>query len=122
MKKQSKERQRTIESTDALTFDRLFEKAMEELSDYDVDVVRNMSKGTHCAYLCWREVVKIPEDIRDEYILRGDERTCADCPELVRNGDGRVKRHSCPVSDNRRLEDKACLRYYRKLEGGEYGV
>lgn len=117
MKRITKERQRTIEAKDGATFDRLFEEAMEELEGETIEVVRNMSTGAHCAYICWKEQKQIPEDLRDEYILRtGEERHCSDCPELERNPDGRKKDHSCPMHGSVRETDRACLRYYRKLE------
>lgn len=119
MRYEIKHHQRTIETQDPATFDHLFEEAVKELADEDIEIIRNMNKGTHCVYLTWAEKVPIPEDLREEYELRGDGCTCGDCPELEDTGDGRKKYHKCPMCDRRSKDDRACLRYYRKLEAGE---
>lgn len=111
---------KVIQSETATEFEENFNASMAELSDkhpkYQLADV-----GTFVAYIIYEETTQIPEDIRDEYILRGEVFTCADCPYLNDTGDKRVKYFDCEHSESEitRKTNIACNWFFTKLAHGE---
>lgn len=73
------------------------------------------------ALLFYTEHVEEPENIRDEYELRGECYTCGDCPMKWPVTDGRSRhRWACKRCPGGTDEDiRACVRFYQMLEDGE---
>ena len=73
------------------------------------------------ALLMYTEHIEIPENIRDEYELRGECYTCGDCPMKWPITDGRSHhRWACKRAPGGIDEDiRACVPFYRMLEEGE---
>jgi len=71
------------------------------------------------AYILYEEEVTVPEDIRDEYSLRGERYTCEQCPYFERTNDLRRKWHYCVYEQSKtRTDQPACRAFYEQLEDG----
>lgn len=111
------------------TFDELTEKlnaAMYELRAKDPEV----EFEGHTARICYKESEMTPEDLRDEYAMKGVRLHCLDCPffEPLRNKDGSVnraaKKGDC-MFQNYGLtwrDAPACERFYKMLNEGDLKV
>lgn len=88
-------------------------------SQYDPKVVWNLGNGCS-AFLVFEEIERFPEDIREEYEMRGDYYTCGDCPYKEAVTDGRshypYKCHRMPRGTEDR--QRACIFFYEMLEKG----
>lgn len=73
------------------------------------------------AVLFYTEHIEEPENVRDEYILKGDTYTCGDCPFKYPMTDGRCHhRWACDRAKGGTDEDvPACVWFYEKLSKGE---
>lgn len=82
------------------------------------------------AYISYNETVKIPEDIGDEYELKGVVFRCEDCPcfspILKEDGteDRRVKYGDCEFSKFGRTmkDDRACEHLFTMIANGRVGL
>ena len=92
----------------------------EELKEFHPEVIWNLGNG-NSAFLYYEEITEEPENIREEYELRGECYTCDSCPFKTPITDGRSRhRWRC----NRRpggtdIDCPACVFFYEKLEEGE---
>ena len=71
------------------------------------------------ALLSWEEVTRTAETLREEYEMRGEGRTCADCDKRIPTLDGRKR---CGWYCLRRprgtdLDAPACNHFYLEMEG-----
>ena len=89
-----------------------------------IDVLSSTtSAGGSNAHIYWEEVVQIPENIKDEFILRGETYTCGQCPFYGVNGSDDPRKafdclHSVTMGRKRSINN-ACLYFYQKLASGE---
>ncbi len=68
-----------------------------------------------CAYITHETTTRVPENIEDEYELKGIRFTCGECPNWIQPIDGRVKYSHCDVIGcNRKSSDSACEWLYRE--------
>ena len=111
---------RVIEAETAKGFETAFNEALAELAKWRPDVTLNMQRGTHCAYIMYTETVTIPEDIRDEYELKGIRYICGDCPWFRPSPDRRIKYTTCDRGEYRTTYNTAaCLALYKAVDNGE---
>lgn len=82
----------------------------------------NTSRGTHCLYIKTVTSEEIPQNLKEEYELRGETYHCSDCPELIESTDARRKRLSCKVCQSTRADAPACNHFYQLLERGEVSL
>ena len=80
------------------------------------------SNGSN-AHIYWEEVIEIPENIKDEFILRGEVYTCSNCPWYGANGSDNPRQafeclHKVDFG-RKRTNTPACLFFYQKLASGE---
>ena len=111
-----------IHSDTAKDFELELNKRLQELSKFSPEVKFNMNMG-HCAYLYYTYEEEIPEDVKDEYELRGEQYYCGDCPELKKTKDKRRKWFPCgyhPYGKSN-IESKACAHFYEELVKREEG-
>ena len=111
-----------IESDDPVEFEKRFNQAQEELAPYKSKTTFPTHRGTHCAYIEYEQNVKVPEDIRDEYALRGISYICGDCPYFRPAEDRRVKHAECEKGQRTTYTTTACVGLYEAIERGEIEI
>ena len=93
---------------------------MEEIACKDADVKTGFDASIgHYAHVRWEEEIIIPEDIRDEYKLKGIEYVCGECPFFVLQKDRRIKHSVCNKGEKVWYDHSACLKLYEMIERGE---
>ncbi len=109
-----------LEARTAAELGELLTQKSEELKEFCPEVVWNLANG-NSAFLVYQEFIEIPENIRDEYELRGEAYTCGDCPFKTPITDGRSRhRWRCARRPGGTDVDcPACVNFYQKLEEGE---
>jgi len=89
----------------------------------NMQVNSNTTVDGHFAHIYWEEVRPVPEDIKDEYILRGERYRCENCPHYGANASDNPRHaFSCTrkvYSATRRGCEEACLYFYQQLAKGE---
>lgn len=107
-----------LDARSAAELGELLTAKCEQLKEWQPQVEVDLS--TRSALLFYEERLEEPEDIRDEYELRGETYTCGECPFKEPVTDGRCHhRWKC-----RRMprgtddEQRACLWFYQELEEG----
>ncbi len=97
----------------------LLTQKCEELKGKSPEVIWNLGNGNSALLLYYEETL-IPEDLADEYELRGEIYTCADCPYKEPVTDGRKKyRYTCERKfPGTNPGDRACRWFYAELENG----
>ena len=128
MLEKNKKEFRIITADNAQEFqDKMNALTAELASDRDVSNVEftfNLSGG-HCAYFYYDRYVRIPENIQDEFALRGLCYYCMDCPVYEPSTDRRVKRTRCSKTERLITADScACDEFYAAMakfqtKGGE---
>ena len=105
-----------IEASTAKGFADAFTSEVSKLKGSHYEIVWNLGQG-HCCYLLITETVYEPQDLKDEYELRGDLHYCSECPYLDPMKDMRQKYTSC-LCGRTTPASAACLRFYQELERG----
>lgn len=118
MKKTIRTRYVGLDATNAAELGEMLTRESERLAEYSPDIVWNLQNG-HSAFLVYTEVMRTPETLREEYELRGERYTCADCDKKIPNTDGRAR---CSYRCIRRpkgtdADASACNHFYLDLEG-----
>ena len=114
-----------ISNSDSTTLKAEVKKFFEEhANDLSVDVQFTTTTAGHNAYIIYEQAYQIPEDIRDEYIIRGESYTCENCPYWSNNFDptnikGLWRCTKKVKYGNVRYVDEACLFFYQELAKGE---
>lgn len=117
MKEYRKTKIKTISERDPEAFD---DRVNEFTDTHDVLEMRfNDAAGGFCVTLTYMETTLKPENIRDEYELRGEVYTCGECPYYERPTDKRVKYGGCHLKHRTDPDGMACLWFYKRLALGE---
>lgn len=108
-----------VDATSAGELAELLNEQMEQLKGNQPEI--KWFDDRFSALLMYTEHIEIPENIRDEYELRGECYTCGDCPLKWPITDGRSHhRWACKRAPGGIDEDiRACVRFYQMLEDGE---
>lgn len=108
-----------VDATSAGELAELLNEQMERLKGNQPEI--KWFDDRFSALLMYTEHIEIPENIRDEYELRGECYTCGDCPLKWPIADGRSHhRWACKRAPGGIDEDiRACVPFYRMLEEGE---
>lgn len=82
------------------------------------ELIFNNNAGL-CAYVVYDEWKQIPETLKDEYELKGEEFRCCECPMYKASEDKRIKYTTCKHGVRRcTANDYACDWFYKELERG----
>lgn len=93
---------------------------LEGVAKKDVEVKTGFDSSIgHYAHVKWMEDLTIPEDIRDEFALKGIKYVCGQCPFFVLHKDKRIKYHICNKGEHTWYEHSACNMLYEMIEKGE---
>lgn len=92
----------------------------EELKEFCPEVVWNLGNG-NSAFLVYTEHIEEPEDLRDEYELRGETYYCAECPfkEPITDGRSRHRWRCKRMPRGTDSDQRACNWFYIQLEEGK---
>lgn len=114
---------KVIEEWEAEIFEQRLNEALTELAAFRPSVEMNMNRDAHCAYISYEKRVVIPEDIRDEFILKGKRYVCGECPYFQPSEDRRIKYTACRKGERRTYYTRdACLALYKEIERGEVSL
>lgn len=109
-----------LDARNAAELGELLTQKCEELKGFSPEIVWNLGNGCS-AFLVYEEHTEEPENLREEYELRGEAYTCDACPFREPVTDGRRRHHwKCicrPGGTD--LDYPACNRFYQKMEEGE---
>lgn len=114
---------KVIQSDSAADFEDRLNNALTEVcelnSSYSIHF--NMSMG-HCAYIEYSYTQSIPENLADEYELRGEHFYCGNCPRFIPSMDGRSRYGTCSYGVVKRPlpSDSACNTFYTNYENGTW--
>lgn len=97
-------------------FQEAFNSAIENLGTSHYELQFNVNMG-HCVYILYDHYEQVPENLKDEYELRGDTHHCAECPYLEPNRDMRLKYNNC-ICGRTTPDSACCLKFYQELERG----
>lgn len=113
---------KVVESHSGAEFERLYNEAMAELAGKNPQEIIKLGEG-HCAYICYTESEEEPENIRDEYSLRGVSYVCGECPYFNSVDDKRVKHGICNMAGRKvRSDSYACLFLYQQIASGVVSI
>lgn len=120
MRVKSFQRIKVIQTEDPLEFQTQFNKAMEELYDYDPEV-EFIHEKAHCAYIRYVESEHIFDSVADEFHAEGIHYLCEQCPYHDEVTDNRRKSVYCKYADTgmTNLQHEACEMFYRHVKQGE---
>ena len=111
---------KTIKSDDAFDFDSRLNSFIKNLDkkgiSYEVKV--DPTAGL-LAFVTYREVIKVAENVAEEYQLVGDFHHCNECPFYVRPTKGNVKWTRCGKGVLRSAESQCCDEFYELMDKGE---
>ena len=111
---------KTIQTKSPKEFDDLLEALLAEVALNDPSVSRFYDGEIgHCAYVEWKVEVIKPENLKDEFKLKGIEYVCGECPFFRLHPDRRVKYTTCQMGVRCSYEDGACERLYEGIQKGE---
>lgn len=115
---------KVIEGASAAEFEKAYQDCQaniqkcDEVKNYTEEPTKGDRVMGFSMVVKWESVTKRPENIQEEYELRGEVYYCCDCPYLERVDDRRVKKLSCMLSPFTRLDSRACLKFYQDLAKG----
>ena len=126
MKKTSYEKTLGVECNTIERFNQECDAITKTLAEAGIKYERlwNMNRGQHCCYFIYLETVLEPETIEDEFILKGEEKFCGDCPffEFKDKVSGKCTHNKIKVKTRTGLlqaTGKACSHLYEGLKKGE---
>lgn len=123
MKSIKTSRIKAITALTAEDFETRMNDALEEIaslhSSYSIHF--NMSMG-HVAYIEYHFTTDIPENLEDEYRLRGERYFCRNCPYFTPSFDGRTQHGKCDYGVSRRPapDHGACETFYEHHHDGSW--
>ena len=113
----TKLREKTVSAKSAEEFDRLFEKQSELIGD---DYELQWDSMPLTVHFIYKETVRIPETVADEYEMRGERYYCKDCPYFGKHADGRRRNGGCKYSEHEVVDyTPACELFYKRYAKGE---
>lgn len=110
---------KTIKSDDPFDFDSRLNSFMRSLDakgiPYEVQV--NPTAGL-LAFVTWKEMKQVAENVYEEYLLANELHNCGECPFYVRPTDGRVKNTRCLNGHLTSKGSPCCEEFYELLDSG----
>lgn len=127
MKRKTVRQQKTIIALTPEEWDEKVNAALASMLDdsgHDPTIERTRTEdgGFQAVIEFWKEFSE-PEDIRDEYNLRGEVYRCEDCPNLRRERDRRIRWLTCDkgMKETTKESAEACLWYYEQIDKARRG-
>lgn len=119
MKKGTTEQFRIVHHDVIEIYNEQLNAAMNELRGKNPRVEFHQTDPTY-AIIRYTETWMEPEDLRDEYTLKGIRFTCCeDCNQIEGMDDGRRRTYWCRYQDYIRYGDCACEEFYKKAARGD---
>ena len=117
MKTEIRTKMKTIQASTAEEFDKLFNKANEELTDVEL----RWDSSPMCVHLLYKEKKLVPETLAEEFELRGERYHCINCPYFKRGKDKRCRAVGCKYSPYGTVAEynAACEYFYKQLINGK---
>lgn len=116
MRHQEKRKLVGVQAQTAQGFAEAFNREVEKLGTDHYEIVWNLGQG-HCCYLIVTISELVPENLKDEYEMRGDVHYCHECPYLAPQRDMRQKYTNC-ICGRTTTTSEACLKFYQEMERG----
>lgn len=108
-----------LDAHNAAELGEMLTQKCEELRQFSPEIVWNLGNGCS-AFLVYDEHFDEPENLREEYELRGEAYTCESCPFRQPNTDGRKHNWRCiRRPSGTEIDFPACNHFYLQLEEGE---
>ena len=116
-----KVKMRVVASSDPVEFQNDFNKAMEELAEYDPECELKEVGGGMWAIITWTVREDVFDSVKDEFHAEGIRYICDQCPYHDEVTDRRVKRIGCRYSEfgETHREHECCEYFYKMLKQGE---
>lgn len=115
-----------VEAMDGSEFKAELNRIMRELSGQKPTCKIEIAGATWRALVSYTEEVKIPENLEDEYRLRGQALTCGDCPHFqIEPGNKNRRWAECDADGTwkkRKADSWACEWLYEKIERKEVEI
>ena len=105
-----------VEASTAAGFAEAFNHETEKLAGAHYEIIWNLDAG-HCCYQMVTTTEYEPENLKDEYELRGDTHYCHECPYLEPQKDMRQKYTNC-ICGRTTPTSECCLKFYQEMERG----
>lgn len=125
MKKKEQKRQKTIIAMTPEKWDDKVNAALADLPECkgEATILRERTAEGFMAVIEYTVTEYEPEDIMDEFDLRGITYRCCDCPQLKKSPDKRVKWHECMLGMKELTKESsmACEWYYEQIAKAEKG-
>lgn len=123
MKSKDIKQQKTILATTPEEWDARINAALANLPECkcEPNIVRERTADGFMAVIEYYYTDRVPEDIIDEFALRGIHYYCEDCPHLRLASDKRVKWHDCDLGMKHLTQKSsiACEWYYEQIKKAE---
>lgn len=107
---------RAIQATTAEAFQNAYNKAWEELAEYE-PVERWPNNTEHCVYLIYKETIKTPQTAKEIYEAKGEVYHCYECRYMGKQRDMRCKHVECAIGSTR-PHNECCDLFYNELARG----
>ncbi len=119
MKRKDVRQQKTIIAATPEEWDEKINAALASLPcDAAPEIIRERKDGEFMAVVEYTLTEYEPEDIMDEFDLKGVTYRCCDCPQLKKSPDKRVKWHDCMLGMKELTKESsiACEWYYEQIK------
>ena len=118
MKKDSIKELEIISNTNITAFKEDVKNFLNTHKDYTIDF--RTTAHTHYAYIVYVTEIDVPEDVKDEYVLKGENYYCCNCPHWTYYTDERqVPSCGLRVKARANYRGEACLLFYQEMANGE---
>lgn len=117
-------RQETVVANDAVEFDSKMNDILDKATKGGFDpMIHYFDNMGLCATVQYWDSKTVPENICEEFELRGEFHYCFECPNYVKPADKRVKKVRCDIC-NCIIDSMtpACEYLYKKIKDGEIDV
>lgn len=122
MRSKKIKQQRTILALTPEEWDEKINAALMSLPcSTETTIIRERKDGEFMAVVEYTITEYEPEDIAEEFELRGTTFHCCDCPQLKKSPDKRVRWHECMLGMKELTKESsiACEWYYEQVKKAE---
>lgn len=121
MRRKKLEKVKVIQTRDPDLFEEQYNKAMDELEEFEPRAEIQPFSGEHCAYIYYHQVEELFTLVSDEFHAEGIHYLCSQCPYHDPAEDGRQKHVYCRYADTGMtdLRREACEMFYKQVKQNE---
>lgn len=115
------EKVKVIQTRDPDLFEEQYNKAMEDLEEFEPRAEIQPFSGEHCVYIYYHQVEELFNLVSDEFHAEGIHYLCNQCPYHDPAEDGRQKYVYCKYADSGMtdLRREACEMFYKQVKQNE---